>query len=68
MEQLKTIFTDRNIGETCKEVREKHGLSVIEFSRIARCTRQSVYNFESGKNTSLQLYLAYERLEGDVIA
>lgn len=67
MKGLKTIFTERNIGETCRQIREKHGISITDFSRLAGCTRQSVYNFESGKNASLQLYLTYEKLEGDVI-
>ena len=67
MDGIKTLFTEKNLHERCKEIREKHNISVAEFARMTNCTRQSVYNFESGKNKSLQLYLAYERIEGDMI-
>ena len=64
MDGIKEIFNKKDIGKECKEIRENNGMSISEFARRANCTRQTVYNFENGKNVSLQLYLCYKRFEG----
>ena len=52
------------MGQTCRELRIKNGISVAEFSRMANVTRQAVYKFESGKSASIKLFLAYHKLGG----
>ena len=52
------------MGQTCKELRERSGLTVAEFSKYAGVTRQAVYKFERGKSSSLVLLLKYYSLGG----
>ena len=64
MKELKDM-AQPELGTTCKELRESKNISVIEFSHMAKCTRQAVYYFESGKTQSLNLFLAYLKLKGE---
>ena len=52
------------MGQTCRELRERSGLTVAEFSKYAGVTRQAVYKFECGKSSSLGLFLKYHSLGG----
>lgn len=50
------------LGKTCREIREEHNLSVLDFADLVGFTRQAVYNFENGKTASMGLLLAYVNL------
>lgn len=52
------------MGQTCKELRERVGLSVADFATRAGVTRQAIYKFERGDSASLKLFLEYHRLGG----
>lgn len=52
------------MGQTCRELRERSGLTVAEFSKYAGVTRQAVYKFERGKSASIGLLLKYYNLGG----
>ena len=52
------------MGRTCKELRERSGMTVADFSKYAGVTRQAVYKFECGKSSSLGLFLKYHSLGG----
>ena len=55
-----------NLGENCRKIRIEKGISVKDFASYARTTRQSVFNFETGKTQSLKLFLAYLKLSREV--
>ena len=55
-----------NLGENCRKIRIEKGISVKDFASYARTTRQSVFNFETGKTQSLKLFLAYLKLYREV--
>lgn len=60
LQNLKQPF----MGRTCRELRERVGMTVAEFSKYAGVTRQAVYKFERGKSSSLDLFLKYHNLGG----
>ena len=59
MKEFNQIAPQPELGRTCKEVREKYGLSVEDFSTRYNVTRQTVYNFENGETDSLRVFRAY---------
>lgn len=55
-----------NLGENCRKIRIERGISVKDFASYAKTTRQTVFNFETGKTQSLKLFLAYLKLSKEV--
>jgi len=67
MKEFTQIAPQPALGETCKNIRERVGMSVETFAKKYELTRQTVYNFEHGATDSLRVLRAYldlARLEG----
>lgn len=62
MKTFDILAPQPELGATCKEIREKNKLSVIEFSDKIGMTRQAVYNFEKGKTSSMDILRGYLKL------
>ena len=61
MVELKEMLQP-NLGENCKRIRENRNMTIADFAQFARCTRQAVYYFETGKSQSMQMFLKYLEL------
>lgn len=49
----------QTLATACRLTRLEHGLTVEEFAGRSGVSRQSVYNFETGKHVTLDLFLKY---------
>ena len=54
------------LGERCKEIREKAGVTVSELSEKIGVSRMAIYNFEKGKTQSLEIFRVYYKLSKGV--
>ena len=54
-----TQLNKQTLATACRLTRLEHGLTVEEFAGRAGVSRQSVYNFETGKHVTLDLFLKY---------
>lgn len=59
MKDFKQIAPQPALGKLCKEIREKHDVSVENFAIHYNLSRQTVYNFENGDTESLKVFRAY---------
>lgn len=59
MRTFEQIEEQPALGQTCKELRVRSGLTVEVFADRYNLTRQTVYNFEHGATDSLKTLRAY---------
>lgn len=59
MRTFEQIEKQPALGQTCRELRERSGLTVEVFADRYNLTRQTVYNFEHGATDSLKTLRAY---------
>lgn len=64
MRTFEQIESQPALGRTCKELRERVGITVEVFADRYNLTRQTVYNFENGATDSLKTLRAYLDLAG----
>jgi DNA-binding XRE family transcriptional regulator len=58
----------QTLATACRLVRLENGLTAEEFAGRAGFSRQSVYNFESGKHVTLDLFLKYYALASENVS
>lgn len=61
------MFTSHDLkemGRKCAEIRIKAGITQKQMAENTNTSRQNISAFETGRNDSARLLLAYQALEG----
>lgn len=64
MKTFDLLVPQPELGKTAKELRESLGIGVNEMAKLLNTTRQTIYNFESGKKQSMKILQGYLKLKG----